>query len=132
MRILCLKLVILGVNVFVSVLVGLNIRVQWRAGYNKFSWSSLFLGASLVWLALKMGLLLRWLEPAPVWTDAVFYSLYWLPTALQCVARASRFSPRATQHRAERHTPRGASAPPHFAPEPGFRPSPPPTPVRPI
>jgi hypothetical protein len=90
MRILCLKLVILGVNVFVSVLVGLNIRVQWRAGYNKFSWSSLFLGASLVWLALKMGLLLRWLEPAPVWTDAVFYSLYWLPTTLQCVVARAR------------------------------------------
>ena len=132
MRVLCLKLVILGVNVFVSVLVGLNIRVQWRAGYNKFSWSSLFLGASLVWLALKMGLLLRWLEPAPVWTDALFYSLYWLPTTLQCVARASRCSPRATQHRAERHTPRGASAPlPVSCPNPGF-PRHAPTPVRPL
>lgn len=86
MHLLILKLLVLGVHFFVIFLVSLNIRVQWRAGYNKSSWSSLFLGFSLLWLVLKLGLLLRWLEPEPVWTDALFYTLYWLPTTLQCAA----------------------------------------------
>ena len=90
MHLLILKLLVLGVHFFVIFLVSLNIRVQWRAGYNKFSWSSLFLGFSLLWLVLKLGLLLRWLEPEPVWTDALFYALYWLPTTLQCVSPPPR------------------------------------------
>ena len=79
------KILLLAFHIVVMLLALLLIRVQWRAGYNKMSWSSLFLLLSLSWLVLKLGLLVRWLQPQPIWTDAVFYTLYWLPTTLQCV-----------------------------------------------